>query len=278
MPLDRLLIYLATGFFFGGFAYAFLALRTGTYRPNRSSLAIMAAGFLCQCGFLAIRGKELRQCPVTNVFELLIFVAWSMVLLYFLIGTPYRWSLLGMFTAPLVFLFHIMALASPDIPRPPRQTAVSFWSEFHISVSLLSYGAFALACVAGAMFLIQDRQLKKKQLHALFYYLPPINNLHHAIRGLLLVGFILLTAGIASAYKLEQPTNSHSLLPAYVVWGIYGLIIGYDFTRGMSARKGAIAATVAFSIPLITLWLFAPADSLKVQMKPSPLPERIVIP
>lgn len=256
MPLDRLFIYLATAFFFGGFAYAFLALRTGTYRPNRWSLAIMAAGFLCQCGFLAIRGKELRQCPVTNVFELLIFVAWSMVLLYFLIGTPYRWSLLGMFTAPLVFLFHVMALASPD-PRPTQPAVMSFWNEMHKSVSLLSYGAFALACVAGCMFLIQDRQLKKKQLHALFYYLPPINNLHHAIRALILFGFILLTIGIVSAYKLDRPMNGHTLLPVYVVWVIYAAIIGYDYTRGMSARKGAIAASTAFFVPLVTLWLFA---------------------
>jgi HemX protein len=256
MPTDRFFIYLATACFFGGFAFAFLALRQGMFRPSRWHLVVMAAGFICQLIFLEMRGKVIRQCPVTNQFELLVFVAWSMVLLYFLIGTAYRWSLLGMFTAPLVLLLQLMALLAPDpLATPPAQ--VNPWNELHKTVSLLSYGAFALSCVAGVMFLVQDRQLKKHQLRTLFYHLPPIHYLHKVLRRLNWFGLILLTLGILSAYKVERVGNTHSLVAVYLVWAIYAAIIFYDFTRGMSARKGAIASVLAFIAPIITLWIFS---------------------
>jgi hypothetical protein len=35
-------------------------------------------------------------------------------------------------------------------------------------------GPFALACVAGAMYLVQERQLKTHQLRSIFYHLPAV--------------------------------------------------------------------------------------------------------
>ena len=35
-------------------------------------------------------------------------------------------------------------------------------------MSMIAYGAFALACVAGVMYLVQERQLKTHQLHSIF--------------------------------------------------------------------------------------------------------------
>ena len=199
MPIDRIYVYLATACFFGGFVFALQALRGNQSRTPWINLSVMGVGFVLQCLFLAERGKAVRQCPVTNTFELLVFVAWCLVLLYFVIGATYRWSLLGLFTAPLAFLLQLMAILAPD-PAPPVIGPVHFWNELHKSVSLLSYGAFGLACVAGVMFLIQDHQLKKRRLNNLSFNLPPIHYLHQATRRLILFGFVLLSVGIIAAF------------------------------------------------------------------------------
>ena len=256
MALDRLYVYLATACFFGGFVYALQVLRGRPSRGGWLNLSVMGVGFFFQCAFLAQRGKAVQQCPVTNTFELLVFVAWCLVLLYFVIGATYRWSLLGLFTAPLAFLLHFMAIWAPD-PPPQVIGPVKFWNELHKSVSLLSYGAFGLACVAGVMFLLQDHQLKKRQLNNLSFNLPPIHYLHQATRRLILFGFVLLSIGIIAAFLMERSNPGHSLTPVYVIWAIYGAMVGYDFTRGMSARKGAMASVIAFLVPLVTLWIFA---------------------
>jgi len=256
MPIDRIYVYLATACFFGGFVFALQALRGNQSRTPWINLSVMGAGFILQCLFLAERGRAVKQCPVTNTFELLVFVAWCLVLLYFVIGATYRWSLLGLFTAPLAFLLQLMAILAPD-PPPPLIGPVHFWNELHKSVSLLSYGAFGLACVAGVMFLSQDHQLKKRRLNTLSFNLPPIHYLHQATRRLILFGFVLLSVGIIAAFLMERANPGHSLAPVYVIWAIYGGMVCYDFTRGMSARKGAIASVLAFVAPLITLWIFA---------------------
>lgn len=257
MPTDREFVFLATLCFFVGFAAAFLSLRAGAYRPRRWHVAVMAAGFVCQSAFLALRGKVVQQCPVTNVFEVLVFVAWSMVMLYFLIGAVYRGSLLGLFTAPLVFLLQLMALLAPDPATVLPTTPVNFWNELHKSVALLSYGAFALSCVAGVMFLVQEHQLKKHHLRALFHYLPPIHFLHRVVQRLNLFGLVLLTVGIVAAFLMHRRDDGHSLIMVYVVWLMYAAIVTYDFVRGMSPRKAALASVSAFCAPIITLWIFS---------------------
>ena len=88
---------------------------------------------------------------------------------------------MGAFTAPLVFLIQTFALLAPiDIPHQVRLPP-NPWLEFHASMSMIAYGAFALACVAGVMYLVQERQLKTHQLHSFFYHLPPLTNLFAAI-------------------------------------------------------------------------------------------------
>jgi len=252
----RFYLYLATAFFCGGFGLAFWFLRTGRQGPNVGMLAVMAAGAVCQSIFLALRGQELRQCPVTNTFELLIFVAWAMVLLYFTVGTAYRWSLLGMFTAPMVFIFHVVALLLPD-ERPAKLESAGFWNELHKSLALLSFGAFALASIAGVMFLVQDHQLKRRRLDALSYRLPPIHNLTKVIRRLILSGFVMLSLAIFCAYRIPDRDEAHSLLPVWGVWAVYAGILAYELTRGMSGKKAALAAVLGFLLPILTMWLVA---------------------
>ena len=67
-------------------------------------------GWLFQTAFLFHRGHALGRCPLTNLFEVFIFLSWSIVLLYLVVGTAYRLSLLGFFTSPLVFVLHFVAL------------------------------------------------------------------------------------------------------------------------------------------------------------------------
>src|SRR4030095_820396 len=130
------------------------------------------SGFLLQTIFLSVRGHELGRCPITNLFEVFIFLAWSVALIYMLVGPAYRLSLMGAFTAPLVFLLQGFALIAPIDVRHAVKTPANSWLEFHASISIVAYGAFGLACIAGVMYLVQESQLKTHQLHSIFYHLP----------------------------------------------------------------------------------------------------------
>ena len=89
-------------------------------------------------------------------------MTWSMVLIYLVIGSSYRLSLMGAFTAPVASALLIFAVALPPSEPVARKIKVNPWLEAHTSFSMVACGAFALACIAGVMFLVQERQLKTR--------------------------------------------------------------------------------------------------------------------
>ena len=111
--MDRTLLVISTICFLVGFAYTMHALGARVYHHSRLNFFAILTGFAFQTAFLYERGEKVGRCPLTNLFEVFIFLAWSVSLIYLLIGPAYRLSLMGAFTAPLVFGLQIFALLAP---------------------------------------------------------------------------------------------------------------------------------------------------------------------
>lgn len=253
--MDRLLLAISTFFFLFGFAYTMHALGARVYQRSRLNLFMLLAGFGFQTAFLYLRGTAIGRCPLTNLFELLIFFCWSTVLFYLLIGPAYRLSLLGAFTSPLVFVIQMIALMLPDPPATTaRRAADNPWLEAHAALSVMAYGAFALACVAGVMYLIQERQLKTHQIHSIFYRLPPIHDLAFANLGLIATGFALFTFGLVAGIVHGRAHITLLLIVAGATWLIYGAIVAASIWRCISPKRIAVLSVAAFSVMLLTFW------------------------
>jgi len=252
--MDRQLLIASTLCFFTALVRTLLAARDGTSLHGRFNFFAIGLGFLFQTAFLSVRGHALGRCPLTNLFEVFVFLAWSVALIYLLIGPAYRLSLMGAFTAPLVFALQTFALAVPiDVPHPSRLPA-NPWLEFHASISMIAYGAFALACVAGVMYLVQERQLKTHQLRSIFYHLPPLTDLFAAITRLLWWGFALYTLGLASGFFIGEPLPRVQVVCAFGVWLLYAAILQGRHFRQLAPRRVAALCIVGFSAALTLLW------------------------
>ena len=252
--MDRQFLVLSTFCFLFGFAYTMYALGAKAYRHSRMNLIAIFLGFLCQTAFLYLRGQALGRCPLTNHFEVLAFLSWSMVLFYLLIGPAYRLSLMGFFTSPLVFLLQIFALLMPwDRTGPPR-SAPNGWLELHAAISVVAYGAFALAGVAGVMYLAQERQLKTHHLKSIFYHLPPIRDLATANTRLVLTGLTLLTVGLYAGFAMGN-TGAHAakIVWSSAVWLLYAFLAGAECWHRISPRRAALLSVGAFVLVLVTL-------------------------
>jgi len=252
--VDRYLLIISTICFLAAVVRTAIALRAGVFRPGRFNFFAIGLGFLFQTAFMSIRGHALGRCPLTNLFEVFIFLAWSVALIYMLVGPAYRLSLMGAFTAPLVVLLQGLALIAPIDVRHPVKVPANSSLEFHASVSLVAYGAFALACIAGVMYLVQDRQLKTHQLRSIFYHLPPLTDLFAAIIRLLWLGFILYTAGIASGFFTGQPLPRVQVVAAIAVWLLYAAILQGRYFRRIAPKRVAALCIIGFSAALTLLW------------------------
>jgi HemX protein len=252
--VDRDLLIISTICFLAAVVRSGVALRAGVFRPGRFNFLAIVLGFVFQTAFLSIRGHAVGRCPLTNLFEVFTFLAWSVALIYMLVGPTYRLSLMGAFTAPLVVLLQGFALIAPIDVRHPVRLPANPSLEFHASVSLVAYGVFALACIAGVMYLVQERQLKTHQLRSIFYHLPPLTDLFAAITRLLWWGFILYTIGIASGFFTGRPLPRAQVVAAVCVWLLYAAILQGRYFRRIAPKRVAALCIIGFSAALTLLW------------------------
>jgi len=252
--VDRYLLIVSTFCFFAAIVRTILSLRARVFQPGRFSFLAIGLGFIFQTAFLSIRGHELHRCPLTNLFEVFIFLAWSIALIYMLVGPAYRLSLMGAFTAPLVFLLQAFALIAPIDVRHASKAPANSWLEFHASTSIIAYGAFGLACIAGVMYLVQERQLKTHHLHSIFYHLPPLTDLFAAITRLLWWGFVLYTLGVVSGFFTGGPLPRVQLVAAIGVWLLYAAILQGRHLRRLAPKRVAALCILGFTAALTLLW------------------------
>ena len=237
-----------------GSAYSVYSLVTDRFLTPRVTFWAICAGFLFTNVFLFERGHAIGRCPITNPYEVLVFMAWSMVLIYLVIGSSYRLSLMGAFTAPAASILLLFAVASGPDELVARKIRVNPWLEAHTSFSMVACGAFALACIAGAMFLVQEGELKTRRPRSIFYRFPPITELSIAISRLLWLGFILFTVGIGTGFLIGGRINWVQAVWSILVWGVYGGIIVARIRHAVATKWIAALSIVAFSLLLSTLW------------------------
>jgi ABC-type uncharacterized transport system permease subunit len=252
MGMDRWFLIASTLLAAIGAGWGIWSVRKGTRSPW--TVAWMIGVFACQLGFLSVRGEARGACPLRDTGEILAFLAWSLTLFYLLVGPTYRISLLGVFTAPVVFLFQGVALLPGVLtadPQPVAQTNV--WGETHSATSVLAYGALALAAVAGVMFLVLDKQLKDHHLKSgLFRNLPPVRELLVSLERLLWLGLVLLTVGIFAGFLMPRSGDATGhLVAALVVWLGYGALLGVKVVRGITGRRLSLLAVGWFVFSLV---------------------------
>lgn len=254
MRPDLVWLLVSTLLFGGAILWMASAVRSGRSGPFPGNVVLMGGGFLTQSVFLYLRGQQAGHCPISTPSEILVFVAWSAVVFYFLVGPPFRLSLLGMFTAPWVVLFQAVAL--PGLRAAPvHQPSNDFWLELHASMSLLAYGSFALASIAGVMFLVQDHLLRAGHLTGLSSSLPPVTNLTRSIFRLVGAGLLLLSVGIFCGFGMQRAPSGLHLSLSVVVWLIYATLWTWRRWGDMPNTRMAWCAIGSFLLPVLTVGL-----------------------
>ena len=213
----------------------------------RYTLPIMVLSFFSLLGALVVRGQLRGSCPLYDTGELLLYVAWALMLFYLLVGSTYRISLLGVFTAPVVSILIWVALIPGMLDvEPAIQVSGGFWAVMHSALSTLSYGALALGAVASLMFIVLNRQLKSQQMDSgLFRSIAPVHTLISSMVRLTVVGVLFLTAGLVCGVMMRMYGGPHFVVAA-VVWIAYIAVLGVWFVRGMTPRRMSLSLMVLF--------------------------------
>lgn len=250
--MERLALLAATLCYLFSFGYTLFALGAGRFRPGRFNFLAMALGAAAQSWFLSMRGAAEHACPIGSLPEVLIFLSWSIALIYLVIGPAYRISLMGAFTAPLVLLLQIIALLLPEA-GVPAFFRPNPWVETHAALSIVAFGSFGLACVAGLMFLVQEGQLKSRHPAPIYHHLPPISILSEATLRLIWTGFFLLTLSFASGLLAHLSVSGGKFGFSLMIWLLYAAILMAAKKGSLTGRRFAMASAAAFLFSMLLL-------------------------
>lgn len=209
---------------------------------------------------IVARYFEAGHTPITSQHETVSFFAWSIAWCYLSFRWRYTVKNFGTFVSILTLLLMITAAIANRQVMPLVPALQSWWLPIHASISIIADGFLALACVGGIMYLLQEREIKRKRFGLFYSRLPSLDALDKLNQHCLSVGFPLLTLGIVTgsiwakqawgAYWHWDPKETWSL----ITWFLYAALVHQRFTVGWRGRRAAIMTIIAFISVLFTLW------------------------
>lgn len=128
----------------------------------------------------------------------------------------------------------------------------------HTGSTLLSYAMFLVASVSGALFLVQERQIKRRRMGVLFHRLPPLDQLERVNVWAIGVGFALLTLGLGGGLFQSRLragdwwTGGALEILSATMWGCYLVLWLARLRQTMRGRRVAWLSVGMFCVVLAT--------------------------
>ncbi|ALC17687.1 cytochrome c-type biogenesis protein CcsB [Desulfuromonas soudanensis] len=241
------------------------------YLATRSKGVSLGANIVAYIGFLAhtaaigLRWYESYQlpgnvghAPLSNLYESVVFFAWTILLIYILLDFKYKQRAVGAFVIPFAFFAMIWAQLQLNSAMEPLVPALqSNWLTYHVITCFLGYAAFAVACGVSIMYLIkvgkEEQSSEGSPVGGILSLFPSTRILDDINYKAIMIGFPLLTLGIVTGaawanyawgtYWSWDPKETWSL----IVWFIYAAFLHARFTRGWVGRRAAWLSIIGFA-------------------------------
>lgn len=257
---DRHFFLLAVMVYGISMIYSVFLWRKGFRRDDRVNYFLLLTAVVLHTTAMFKRGFSLNRCPVNNLFEATMFFTWATALTYLLIGLLPRLRFVGAFIAPVLFAVGVFALMpSLDPPHGPKPEFSGGLTSLHAATIMLAYGAFGLGAAAAAMLLTQQHNLKFNKLKAVLSLLPPVERLDVVASRVALIGFVLLTIGLAAGGRLPRPAgvaywSDPKVMWSALLWVLYAVLLFGHMRSIFTGRRFAVGLIGIFVFLLLTFW------------------------
>jgi len=225
---------------------------------------LLSIVWLLQTIFLFAHMYETGRFPVLNVFEGLYFYTWVLVTLSVVLNKILKAEFIIFFTNVIGFIMMALHTFAPSqyVSAAVSSQLVSELLLIHITMAILSYGAFSLSFVFSILYLIQYNLLKQKKWGKRLLRIEDLAKLDHMSYVLNVIGvpmlLLSLILGSIWAYiKLEQFFWADAkVLGSFLVMATYGFYLYMRIVKDLQGKSVALMNTAAFLVLLINFFLF----------------------
>lgn len=240
----------------------FLASLGTVYRfdlARRSATILFVAAWLCHGGAVVARGLATDRFPLTSVGEYLLVLGLAVMTLYLILSFRWRVEVVGIVLPPLAAAAGFGALALLEETAALPEARPQSWFLLHTTASTLGMATLVVALAMSLIYLFQDRALKARRTLKLLQRLPTLHRCDYIGFQALVVGFVLLTAGIVAGVVVNAFTHHRFWVPGVkqtlpmLAWFVFAGVLAARFKLGLRGRKSAYLMITGVVLGLLSL-------------------------
>ncbi|MGG0716293.1 cytochrome c biogenesis protein [Robertmurraya massiliosenegalensis] len=238
-------------------------------KANQVAFWLLAFVWILQTTFLCIYMVNTGRFPVLTIFEGLYFYVWVLITLSLGINRLMKVDFIVFFTNVIGFVMMVIHTFAP-IQYESEIMVNQLSSELlfiHITMAILSYGAFSISAVFSLLYLLQYNLLKRKKWGARLIRIADLTKLEHMSHVLNVIGvpmlLLSLILGLQWAYiKLpEMIWYDAKVIGSFIVLVVYGVYLYLRVGKGFQGKSLALWNLASFLIILINFFLFGQLSS-----------------
>lgn len=249
-------LYLALAFYALGTLVAFTSLFSREKRLQWAGLGLMIAGFVAHTIWIGTICTNTGHPPITNLSEVLGFVAWTAFVVELFLWIRYRVYAAVFFVYPLVLLLLMLSAAVGENFQVLDPDLRSNVFTLHLLLSTVGVAALMIGLAFGLLAMLQDRALKRKTRGRLWDWIPSLDVCKNVSYRALAIGFCIYTMGLVAGVLWSYRTTAGFMdlrvkqIGAVTAWVLFGVILQsyvdntYRRTRTLYISAGAFVAIV----------------------------------
>lgn len=218
-------------------------------KANKTAFWILSIVWLMQTIFLFLYMFEAKRFPILTIFEGLYFYVWILVSLSLVLNWFLRIDFLLFFTNVIGFglmVIHIFSPLQAYSNVAAQAKMVSELSIIHITMAIISYGAFAVSFVLSLLFLIQYDLLKRKKWGRRLIRIGDLAKLEHLSVLHVMIGLPLLLLSLILGIQWAYIMNVGLTWYDSKIIGSFILLISYAIYLYLKVKKQIYGKTLAY--------------------------------
>ncbi|MGM0844050.1 MAG: cytochrome c biogenesis protein CcsA [Bacillota bacterium] len=238
-------------------------------KANMVAFWLLAIVWVLQTIFLFLYMMKTGRFPVLTIFEGLYFYAWVLITLSLAINRVLRVDFTVFFTNILGFIIMAIHTFAP-VQVESNAMAEQLVSELlliHITMAILSYGAFSMSFVFSLLYLLQYKLLKQKKWGPRLWRISDLSKLEKTAYILNAVGVAMLLLSLILGLQwafIKLPDflwYDPKIIGSFFVLIIYSVFLYLRIRKEVYGKSLAFLNTGAFLVILINFLLVSRLSS-----------------
>jgi ABC-type uncharacterized transport system permease subunit len=231
-------------------AYGEAAFAYASPRTSRAATWGVRVGWLAQTALLAVQAARTDGFPWSSWAGSLNLFVWLVVGAYLIWGCRPRFRLLGLAVMPLAAALFVVARVGGGTETGDRSDYGNLFLVLHVGLVLAAFAGFTLAAGLAALYLWEERRLKRRAADILRLRVPPLATLERLTWRTIAVALPVLTLGLAAGL-LRQRRDGGSLDALEAVTLLTWLLYSAFLVTRPRGRRAAVVALGGFALVIV---------------------------